>query len=179
MHMMMMSHCYAPSSFLLLAFSLRLWPRDNVLARVIPRRRRRMANIFKNDTSASGAYGEAAGLLLPAWATMEEADVLQARRSKGNNRLGSPPLKKQVFQQQAAGQPQPPLRVPAEYEPVSTGTFLSYVGTRVVILLLDTHDTPSVSFFQQSNIHTNNHISLIHLFFILLLVFIGSHHGME
>jgi hypothetical protein len=124
MMMMMMrtktNRCYyVVSAFFLACIGrLYLWPRE-VLARVTPRRR--MPNNIFNGTSsfAVGAFDEAG--LLPAWATIEEADL---KASKHQSRVGSSPLNKQVFQQYAAAAAavgQPPLRIPPEYEPVSTG----------------------------------------------------------
>lgn len=137
MMMMTMGHCCRASTFLLACCSLLLcfWPHHEVFARVtIPRRRRTTAaaaaNIF-NGTQV-GAYEGSSQLLLPAWATMEEEEDLQANR--GNPRLGQSSLalnKQLIFQQQAAGQQQLPLRIPAEYEPVSTGTSRHTYNTSV------------------------------------------------
>jgi hypothetical protein len=124
----MSGHCFA--STMLLACSICFYWPQVVSARIIPRRARRRtaANVF-NGTFVR--VNNDAGLLLPVWATRAEEQVrldwkmTAAKKGNYSSLLGSSSWNEQtVFQQQASVSAvrQEPLRIPAEYEPVSTGT---------------------------------------------------------
>jgi hypothetical protein len=104
-----------------MAYCLLFFWSPETCARVIPRQRR-TANVNNNGTLVKDVFDSqsvSSSPLLPIWATVDEEAVHQDFMAKGYSGLASQTLNKQVNLLQAA---QTPLRIPAEYEPVSTGT---------------------------------------------------------